>query len=73
MDEELLRSVRVVAARRGLSVSALLREQLKRLAEQDEQYESARAKALAWMEQGADLGASLPGARAELHERDALR
>lgn len=73
VDEDILRAARVAAARRGMSVSALLREQLKAIALEDERYETARRAALAWMEDGASLGAGPRPTRDELHDRDALR
>jgi plasmid stability protein len=73
LDEEALRQARVAAARRGLSLSALLREQLTRLGEQDEHYEAAHKAAVDWMERGASLGVGDRRSRDALHDRDALR
>jgi hypothetical protein len=73
IDEDVLQAARVAAARRGVSVSALLREQLVRIAEDDEQYERAHRAALDWMERGASLGIASRPSRDELHDRDALR
>jgi hypothetical protein len=73
MDAEVLRRARVTAARRGLSLSALLREQLEYLAELDERYEVAHNTALDWMERGASLGVGARPHRDELHDRNALR
>jgi hypothetical protein len=46
LDDVVVRHARVVAARRGLSLSALVAQQLTQLAEADERYERARAIAL---------------------------
>jgi hypothetical protein len=46
LDEAVIRHARVVAAYRGLSLSALVAQQLTQLAEADERYERARAAAL---------------------------
>jgi Family of unknown function (DUF6364) len=46
LDEVIIRHAKVVAARRGLSLSALVAQQLAQLAEADERYERARAVAL---------------------------
>lgn len=73
MDEEVLRRARIAAARRGLSLSALLREQLEYLADQDERYEVACRAALDWMAHGASLELDARASRDELHDRDALR
>jgi hypothetical protein len=73
LDDKVLRAARLAAARLGISVSALLREQLIALAEQDERYETAKRAALEWMERGASLGVRRRPTRDELHDRDALR
>jgi antitoxin component of RelBE/YafQ-DinJ toxin-antitoxin module len=73
IDEDVLQAARVAAARRGVSISALLREQLLRIARTDEQYEVARRAALEWMERGASLGLEARVSREDLHDRDALR
>jgi hypothetical protein len=46
LDDVVIRHARVVAAHRGLSLSALVAQQLTQLAEADERYERARAVAL---------------------------
>src|ERR1700752_5193192 len=46
LDDAVIRHARVVAAHRGLSLSALVAQQLTQLAEADERYERARAVAL---------------------------
>jgi hypothetical protein len=73
LDEDILRAAKLAAARRGTSLSALLREQITALAEQDERYETAKRAALEWMEHGASLGVGRRPTRDELHDRDALR
>ncbi len=45
LDEDVVRRVRVVAAKRGTSVSALVARELAELADQDERYEQARSRA----------------------------
>jgi len=73
IDERVLRAAKVAASRRGLSLSALLRQQLERLAQGDERYDAAQRAALEWMERGASLGLGEHPTREELHDRDALR
>jgi len=68
LDKELLGRLRVVAARRGTSVSGLLRQELERVAERESGDEAARRKALALLEQGFHLGGR-PASRDQLHER----
>lgn len=45
LDKEVVRRARVVAAKRGTSVSALVARELAELADQDERYELARLRA----------------------------
>ncbi len=45
LDEEVIRRARVVAAKRGTSVSALVTRELTALAAQDVRYEQAHARA----------------------------
>jgi hypothetical protein len=45
LDEDVIRRARVVAAKRGTSVSALVARELDGLVEQDARYEEARRRA----------------------------
>ncbi|MEX1170966.1 MAG: DUF6364 family protein [Chloroflexota bacterium] len=45
LDEEVIRRARVIAAKRGTSVSALLARELTELASEDARYEQAHARA----------------------------
>jgi hypothetical protein len=45
LDDAVIRQARVVAARRGTSVSALVARELERLAREDDRYEEARRRA----------------------------
>ena len=49
LDEEVVRRARVVAAKRGTSVSALVARQLNELSAEDERYEAARQRAIELM------------------------
>ncbi len=60
---------KVIAARRGTSISALLSEQIEALVDRDEAYERAKAQAIALLDKGFHLGAKRVTNRAELHER----
>ncbi|MFH1469431.1 MAG: toxin-antitoxin system HicB family antitoxin [Pseudomonadota bacterium] len=74
IDETVLRKARVLAARRGLSVSALLREQILRLVGDDEAYEAARGEVFRRWDAGAThLGGGALPAREEAHDRAGLR
>ena len=69
IDLDLLRDAKVLAARRGTSVSRLMADQLERLVRGDREYEGARQRALTRLERGFDLGWTPPTSRNELHER----
>lgn len=69
VDSELLRDAKVLAARRGTSVSRMMAEQLEELVRRDREYERARQRAVARLEKGFDLGWTPPASRNELHER----
>jgi hypothetical protein len=73
LEEALLDRVRIVAARRKLSVSGLLREEIRRLAEEDEAYEQAKASALKRLKTGRNLGGGKLPNRDALHDRAGLR
>jgi predicted transcriptional regulator len=71
LPEEVLREAKVLAVRRGTSVSALLAGALSELVERESGYAAARERSLAAMEEGGDLGTGgeISWGRDELHER----
>lgn len=71
LSEELLQEVKVLAARRRTSVSALLAGMLRELIERETGYALARDRELAVLERGLDLGTGgeIGWRRDELHER----
>jgi hypothetical protein len=73
LDEETLREARILAATRGLSVSALLRTELGRLVERQRGYQNARASAVRRLERGQALGGGKLVSREDLHDRAKLR
>jgi hypothetical protein len=73
LDEETLREARVLAAARGLSVSALLREELAGLVERQHGYMKARQAAIRRLDRGQSLGGGKLPSREELHDRAKLR
>jgi len=68
VDTDLLRSARVLAAERGVSVSKLLAEELKRLVRDNQARQRARQQAMAALERGYHLGGERIDRNA-LHER----
>lgn len=69
VDSELLKRTRAVAARRGLSVSALLTNEIRTLVAKDAAYESARRRAIALLQDGLSLKGMRIDDRKSLHER----
>ncbi len=71
LPEEYLREARIMAVRRGTSVSRLLAGLLKELVEQEEGYTLAKERSLALLKEGRDLGTGghIRWSRDELHER----
>lgn len=72
IEPALLKKARAVAARRGLSVSALLAQELRDLVSEDSRYASAQRRALALFANPLPLKGK-PLSREELHERSRLR
>lgn len=71
LPDEVLREAKVVAARRGTSLSALLAGALTELVERESGYAAAKARSLASLGKGRDLGTggTIRWGRDELHER----
>lgn len=69
LDAELLRSIKVLAAKRGTSISAFAAETLAEAVKRDDSYEQSRRRAIALMKEGWSLGWRKPRSRDELHER----
>jgi hypothetical protein len=72
IEPGLLKKARAVAARRGLSVSALLANEMRALVAEDWQYTLAHKRALALFSAPLSLGGT-PLTREDLHERRRLR
>jgi hypothetical protein len=73
LDDETLREARVLAAQRGLSVSAFLRAELAGLVDRQRGYTRAREKAVRRLRRGQSLGGGPLASRDELHDRAKLR
>lgn len=71
LPKDTLLKARLLAVRRGTSVSGLLAGELERLVNEDEAYERARQSALSRLDQALDLGTMghITTRRDELHER----
>jgi hypothetical protein len=68
-----LQRVRILAAKRGTSISGLLTQQIEELASKDEEYERAQAEAVAMLRSGFGFRGIERMTREERHDRNALR
>jgi hypothetical protein len=66
---QLIRKIKILAAKRSTSISGLLASQVETLVREDDHYERAAASAIARMERGLHLGGGRLVSRDELHER----
>jgi predicted transcriptional regulator len=69
LDRDLLKKVKILAAERDTSISALVTLQIEKLLKKDGKYEEAMKRALARMEKGMAIGWNPPKTRDELYER----
>jgi len=69
MEQQVIREARILAAKRGTSVSRMLAKQLEELVRAEKAYEAARRRALRRIEKGYDLGWTPPQEREEIHDR----
>lgn len=69
LESELIVKARVISAKRRTSVTRMLADELRKIVEQDERYQSAKQKALADLKQGFHMGGSITATRDDLHER----
>lgn len=71
LPKEVLREVKIIAVRRGVSVSGLLTNLLTDVVRQEDRFETARQRALGRLDQGFDMGTlgTPPATREQLHER----
>ena len=72
LDAEVIRRARIVAAKRGTSVSALAAAQLIALVDEDERVQQARGRAEAILNKAAPRGGRA-WTRDDLHDRQAFR
>jgi hypothetical protein len=69
IEEELIREAKILAARRGTSLSRLMAEELQQLVQRDQAYDKAMKLALRDMDKAPALGFQGTATRDELHER----
>ena len=73
VDAGLAKEAKVLAARRGTSLSRLVAEQLETLVNDDQVYAASKRRALRRLKRGYDLGWEPTENRALLHDRENLR
>ena len=69
LDVETIRQARILAARRGTSISQLVADKIAEEAGKASEYERNRAAALAYLERGFHMGGGKLPNRDEIHER----
>ncbi len=69
LDSDLLREVRILAAKEGLSVSSLLASRLEDIVHERKAYDRAKKRALARLHIGFNLQWIPSRSRGNLHER----
>jgi hypothetical protein len=69
LTRQTLRKAKILAARRGSSISGLLAEQIAILVGEEEAYECAQRHATELLDQGFHLGGVIRATRDEWHER----
>ena len=69
ISPQTLRKAKVLAARRGSSISGLLAQQIEILVGEEEAYERAERQAASLLDQGFHLGGRIRASRDEWHER----
>jgi hypothetical protein len=69
LTRQTLQKVRVLAARRATSISALLAQQIEILVGEEEAYERAQRQALTLLDRGFHMGGVIRASRDELHAR----
>jgi hypothetical protein len=73
LDEETIQHAKILAARRNMSLSSLLRHEILRLVKENDAYLAARDQAKKRLQLGTSLGGGPLPSREELYERAKLR
>ena len=73
LDPRLLKRARAFAAQRGVSVSAMLADELAHILDRETAYEQAKIRALARLQSAFHLGGEKMTSREALHDRQNLR
>jgi hypothetical protein len=73
LDKELLGHAKTIAVQQGISLDALMTEQLQKLVAKETDYARARKRALARLKRGMNLNWSPPASRDEIYERKSAK
>ena len=73
LDRATLKKMKILAAKRETSISALVTIQIEELVKREGGYEQAMKRSVARMKKGLNLGWEKPASRDELYERKILR
>ena len=69
IDSKLAHDAKVLAAKRGVSLSRLVAERIEILVDDDRRYAAAKRRAIKHMEEGIASGWQKPASRDQLYER----
>ena len=69
LDPQIIKKAKIVAARRSVSISGLVAQQIEVLIGEEEAYERAERHARVLLEEGFHLGGVIRASRDQLHER----
>lgn len=69
IEKNILKKGRVIAARRGISISKMISGVLKDIVENDDRYEAAKRNALQLLKRGIRLGGKITWKREDLYDR----
>lgn len=69
LDRNLLKQMKILAAKRDTSISALVTVQIEELVRKESGYDEAKERALERLRKGYDLGFTPAKSRGELYER----
>lgn len=72
IDVEIAQAAKVLAARRGTSLSRLVADQLAAAVRKDGDYEAAKRRALAQLARAKDLGWQRSKDRGEVYDRETI-
>ena len=73
LDHETIRKAKILAAKRGTSISELVSKAIIERVAEGEAFEAAERRAVVFLDQGFHLGGRMGARRDDLHDRAGLR